>query len=372
MDPTYAIRDTSAIYSPALIFFKDLIRRNIARAIELAGQPARLRPHVKTHKTREIVGMELEAGITRHKCATLAEAEMLASCGAADVLVAFPLVGPNCGRLARLVAAYPRCRFCVTADHPVAVEALARALNSVEREVDVLVDIDLGMHRTGMAAGPQAVELYRLIARLAGLRPGGIHAYDGHNRQESLDERRSAVLRQIEPVLNLRNTLVQAGLPVPRVVVGGTPTFPIFCHLDVPGLECSPGTLVLHDHGYGSRYPDMSGFAPAALLLTRVVSRPTPTRVTFDLGTKAVASDPPAGSRLVLRGLPDCEAVLHNEEHLVIETTAADRFHPGDEALAIPTHVCPTCALHRHAHIVDGGEVCGTWEIAARDRVLTV
>jgi D-serine deaminase-like pyridoxal phosphate-dependent protein len=372
MDRTYAIADTSDIYSPGLIFFKDLIRRNLTRAIELAGSPARLRPHVKTHKTREIVGLELQAGITHHKCATLAEAEMLASCGADDVLVAFPLVGPNCGRLARLAAAYPRCRFSVTADHPAAVEALSRALTVAGQEADVLVDIDLGMQRTGLPPGPEAVELYRLIARQGGLRPGGIHAYDGHNRQESFDERRSAVLRQIEPVLRLRDVLSREGFPVPRLVVGGTPSFPVFAGLDIPGLECSPGTLLLHDHGYGSRYPDVSGFTPAALLLTRVISRPTPTRITFDLGTKAVASDPPAGQRLVLQGVPDCQAVLHNEEHLVVETPAAGRFRPGDEALAIPAHVCPTCALHRHAYVVEGGKLTGTWEIAARDRVLTV
>ncbi len=97
MNPHYAIRDTSRIYSPALLFYKDLIRTNINRAIEMAGDPERLRPHVKTHKTREIVRMGLEAGIRKHKCATIAEAEMVASCDAPDVLIAYPLVGPNCG-----------------------------------------------------------------------------------------------------------------------------------------------------------------------------------------------------------------------------------------------------------------------------------
>src|SRR5262245_48811196 len=99
MTTPYAITDTSSIYSPALIFFKDLMRQNIARAIELAGGAARLRPHAKTHKTREVLRLELEAGVTKHKVATLAEAEMAATCGAADVMIAYPLVGPNCARL---------------------------------------------------------------------------------------------------------------------------------------------------------------------------------------------------------------------------------------------------------------------------------
>src|SRR3954454_2217692 len=128
MNPMYAIQDVASVFSPALLFYKDLIRKNIARAIEIAGNPERLRPHAKTHKTREIVRLELEAGITKHKCATLAEAEMLAGCGAPDVLIAYNLVGPNCARLARLLRAYPDCRFSVLADHPAGVESLSRAL----------------------------------------------------------------------------------------------------------------------------------------------------------------------------------------------------------------------------------------------------
>ena len=90
MNPAYALKDTSDIFTPALVFYKELIRRNIARAVEIAGSPSRLRPHAKTHKTREIVRLEIDAGITKHKCATLAEAEMIASCGVADVLLAYP------------------------------------------------------------------------------------------------------------------------------------------------------------------------------------------------------------------------------------------------------------------------------------------
>src|SRR6266851_2734622 len=128
MPSPYAISDTSAIYSPALLFYADLIKQNIARSIEMAGSTDRLRPHVKTHKTREIVRLELEAGVTKHKCATLAEAEMVAACGARDVMLAYPIVGPNRQRLAKLLRAYPACTFSVLADHPVAVEALSRAL----------------------------------------------------------------------------------------------------------------------------------------------------------------------------------------------------------------------------------------------------
>lgn len=372
MDPRYAIGDTSTILTPALLFYRDLIRHNIAQAIQIAGSPDRLRPHVKTHKTREIVHMELAAGITKHKCATLAEAEMLASCGVPDVLVAYNMVGPNCSRLARLAKKYPDCRLSVTGDHEAALAALSEAMVAVDQTVDVLLDIDVGQHRTGVATGDEAIRLYRLVRQLRGLRPGGLHVYDGHNHQESLEERRAAVEKQFPPVLQMRAVLLEQGLPVPRLVVGGTPTFGVFAGMNLPGLECAPGTCFLYDHGYGARFKDLAGFIPAALLLTRVISRPTPTRVTLDLGYKAVASDPPAGKRCFLLSIPNYEPVLQNEEHFVIETPDARRYQPGDDVLAMPTHICPTCALHRQVYVVEHGRVHECWEIAARDRRLTI
>jgi D-serine deaminase-like pyridoxal phosphate-dependent protein len=371
MNSRYAIDDPSAIYSPALLFYRDLIVRNIAEAVRVAGDPSRLRPHVKTHKTPQIVRLCLEAGITKHKCATLAEAEMLAACGAPDVFVAYPLVGPNCGRFARLARAFPKTRFAVECDHPASAEALSRAVAAEGQTVDVLLEIDVGQHRTGLAPGSAAVALYEQFQRLPGLRPGGIHAYDGQNNQEGRADREAAVRAVIEPVLALRGQLQGKGLPVPRLIAGGTPTFPIYASLDVPGLECSPGTLILHDHGYGIRFADLAGFTPAALVLTRVVSRPTASRVTFDVGTKSIAADPPLEKRIAILDLPDYQPVLHNEEHFTVETPAAADFTPGNEAYAVPGHVCPTVALHRRAHVVSGGRVTDSWEVVARDRTLT-
>jgi D-serine deaminase-like pyridoxal phosphate-dependent protein len=175
----------------------------------------------------------------------------------------------------------------------------------------------------------------------------------------------------MDAILPLRTALENKGLPVPRLVMGGTPTFPMYARMDLSALECGPGTCVLYDHGYGSHFPDVE-FTPAALVLTRVISRPTGGRLTLDLGTKAVASDPPAGKRCFLLNVPDFEPVAHNEEHFVVTTPAASRFGPGDVVYAIPTHICPTCALHRQAYVVENGNVTGVWDIAARDRVLTI
>jgi D-serine deaminase-like pyridoxal phosphate-dependent protein len=372
MKSTYVVRDTSQVFSPALLFYKDIIRKNVAEAVKLAGDPRRLRPHVKTHKTREIVGMELDAGIVKHKVATIAEAEMVAGCGVTDVLLAYNLVGPNCQRMARLVQAFPNCRFSVLADHPVGARALSEEMFAAGQTIDVLIDVDVGQHRTGIAPGPEAASLYELIARSPGLRPGGFHVYDGHNHQESFAERQAAALKPLGAVLELRSTLEKKGLPVPRLVLGGTPTFPVFAKLDLPGAELAPGTCILQDDGYGMHFPDLNQFEPAALLLTRVISKPTPTRITLDLGYKAVASDPPAGKRCVFLNVSDYQPVLQNEEHFVIETPSASGFQPGDEVYALPTHICPTCALHKQAYVVENNQITATWDIVARDRLLTI
>jgi len=372
MNPIYALKDPSAVLSPGLLFYKDLIRQNIRRMIEVAGGAERLRPHVKTHKTREIARMEMEQGITRQKAATIAEAEMLADCGMPDILLAYNLVGPNCERMTKLVARFPQCRFSVLADHPVGAQAMSEAMKKAGTKVEVFLDVDVGQHRTGIAPGAEAVALYEMLARLPGLQPAGLHVYDGHQHQESGSERSAAVNQALEGVLALRTTLEKKGLPVPRLILGGTPTFPVYARMNLPGMECAPGTCVLHDHGYGTRFPDLTGFTPAAALLTRVISRPTPRRITFDLGYKAVASDPPAGKRCILLNVPEYEPVLQNEEHFVVETPAAEKFAPGDVAYAIPTHICPTSALHRFAYVVENNEVTGRWDILARDRMLTI
>src|SRR5262249_30322229 len=149
----------------------------------------------------------------------------------------------------------------------------------------------------------------------------------------------------IEQTVRLRDRLQARGLPVPRLVLGGTPTFPIHAALEEPGVECSPGTCTLQDVGYANRYPDLP-VTPAAALLPRVISRPRPGRLCLDLGHKAVAADP-AGPRAWLPDIPDARFVIHSEEHLVVDTERAHLYPPGSALLAFPTHICPTCALHR-------------------------
>jgi len=368
MDSRYALRDPSELLSPGLLIYRGLLRDNLANAIAMAGSADRLRPHVKTHKMAEIVRMAEAMGIRRHKCATIAEAEMVAAAGGTDVLLSYPLTGPNLKRFAHLVRGYRKTTFRATVDCPDSARALSAAMVGLDRPVPVLLDLEIGMGRTGIEPGEPAAELYALVDRLPNLAVDGLHAYDGHVHDSDRDERRRSAQAGIERTLALRDLLLKRGMAVPRLVLGGTPTFPIHAELDVPGVECSPGTIVLHDDSYLARYPDLN-FVPAALLLTRVISHPRPGRVCLDLGHKAVAADP-AGPRARLLDLDDARAVVHSEEHLVVESSRADGLAIGTPLLAIPTHVCPTVALHRRAYVIEDGVLVDQWEVTARDRVL--
>ena len=371
MDPRYHIDDTSEIITPAVVLFVELLEQNLDKMIEIAGDPARLRPHCKTHKMAEVIRRELRKGIAKHKCATFAEAEMLARAGAKDVFLAYNLVGPNVKRAVRFVETFPDVLFSVTADHPGPIEQLGRAFADAGSTISVLLDIDTGLRRTGVEAGPHAKEIYRRIVDTPGLCAAGLHVYDGQQHQKSREDRAAAVHDEWRKVVAFRDELLAAGLPVPRMVCGGTASFPIYAQERDPTIELSPGTCVFNDAGYAEHFPDLV-FHPAALLLTRVISRPTANRVTLDLGNKAVASDPPAGARLVFPDLPEAKQVLHNEEHLVLETSQAEQYRPGDELMAIPTHICPTSALHKQVFVISGGRLKERWDVTARDRWLTL
>ena len=371
MDARYHIADTSDILSPGLVLFREQLEQNIDQMLRIAGSPERLRPHCKTHKMREVIELQLGRGITRHKCATFAEAEMLAETGVRDIFLAYNLVGPNIRRAVTFVERYPEVTFSVTADHAGPIAALGAAMSEANVSIDVLLDIDTGQHRTGVPVGDAAKQLYRQIDETAGLRAGGFHVYDGQQHQTDFEERKAAVDAEWAGVIALRDALLAEGRNVPRIVSGGTASFPIYAAKEDSTIECSPGTCVFNDAGYSARFPDLM-FPPAVLAITRVISRPTSDRVTLDLGYKAVASDPPAGSRVVFPDLPDAEQVLQNEEHLVLETARAGEFQPGDALLGIPRHICPTVALHQEVFVISEGRLSDRWKVAARDRRLTI
>jgi D-serine deaminase-like pyridoxal phosphate-dependent protein len=364
----YRLSNEAEVASPALLLFSERIEENLRQMIALAGDPTRLRPHVKTHKLGPLIERQVALGITKFKAATIAEAEMTAGAGGRDVLLAIPPAGPNVARLCALARKFPGTRFSAVVDDVGATRALGAGAVEAGLTLDVFVDLDCGQHRTGIPAGDQAIELYRLAAATPGLRVAGLHAYDGHIHDPDPEVRRAQCEAAFAPVLALRRKLEELGLPVPTVVAGGSPTFP--WHAKCADRECSPGTTVLWDFGYGEKFADQP-FQPAAILLTRVVSKPGPHLLCLDLGHKAVAAENPH-PRVKFLELPDAKAVSQSEEHLVIETDRAGEFAVGATLHGIPRHVCPTVALYSEATVVRGGAAVERWPILARARRITV
>ena len=367
-DRWYLIENVDEIPSPALVVYPDRVRENLRRIIAMAGGVERLRPHMKTHKMAEVIRMQRAAGISKFKCATIAEAEMAAGAGAEDLLLAYPPIGPNAARLCRLAKGFPATKFSTIADDAGAIRALSQACSLSGVSLDVLLDVDNGMHRSGIAPGDEAIALYRMLADSPGLAPGGFHVYDGHVREADLAERTRHSDADFVPVEAMRQKLLAAGLPVPRIVAGGTPTFPI--HAQHADRECSPGTCVFWDVSYAGKFPDLE-FVNAALVLTRVISKPGGNRLCLDLGYKAISADNP-DPRVQLLDAADAKMVVHSEEHLAVETKRANEFAVGDALYGVPFHVCPTVALHREAVVVENGRAVGRWTVAARDRMLTI
>ena len=378
----WEVTGVAELPSPSLLVYPQRVEENLKRMLAIAGAAERLRPHIKTHKMREPIELLKRLGVTKFKCATIAEAELAANAAVVDLLLAYHPVGPAARRVAELAQRFPLVRFSVLGDDAGTIRELSAAVSSPaargagrarlarvsQREIEVLIDLDIGQHRTGVPAGPDAVALYRLVGSLPGLKPGGLHAYDGHLSEPDPIERAQACEAAFASVVALREQLQVAGLSVPRIVAGGTPTFPF--HARRGDVECSPGTCVFWDAGYASKLRDLD-FIPAALVLTRVVSKPGDHRLCLDLGHKAIASEMPH-PRVKFLGLDDAQAVTHSEEHLVIETGRSGEFKVGDCLCGVPWHICPTVALHSEAFVIEHGKVTGTWQVAARQRRLTV
>lgn len=357
------ISDLKGAPSPSLLIDPLLIEANIQQMISLVGTDGidRLRPHLKTHKMAEVVRLQCEAGITKFKAATMAELEMAAKAGAKDVLFAMQAVGPNIARLAQAVERYPEVTISTIVDHPQAVNDLSCHCRHLGQSMRVFIDIDCGMHRTGVKIGSDVEALLSLIGEQDGISLAGYHLYDGHLHDSAEAIRRAGVLKIQESV-----TKLTADSPELTLIVGGSPTFGLWAKNS--NWECSPGTTLLWDAGYAQSFPDLP-FEIAAVLLTRVISIPGDNRLCLDLGHKAMAAENPLECRVFFPALPDVKILGQSEEHLVVETEAAGRFAPGDLLYALPRHICPTVALHHAAHVVrDGVLAKENWVVAARNR----
>lgn len=365
----YEIKNTDSIITPALVYYKDIIEENLDKMAEVAGDINRLWPHVKSHKMEQLVRLQLEKGIRKFKCATIAEAEMVAECGAEEAVVAYPLVGPNMDRFLDLCTAYPKTRFWAIGDDFSCLEQLSGKACERNQKIYTLIDVNMGTNRTGVRPD-RLYDLYKRCSRLPGLLLDGLHCYDGNHGIEDYHKRQEAVEQVNQRVLQVADRLKEENMQCSVLIMGGTPSFP--CHASFPGLYLSPGTCVVSDYGYFSRFQD-ENFIPAGILMTRVVSHPEDGYFTIDLGYKGIAADPP-GERGKLLGVAHASSVGQNEEHWIwkMEEGFEEQRPPiGTVLYVIPTHICPTSALYPEALIAQDGRITDRWKVTARNRKIT-
>ena len=371
--------------SPALFVFMDAVRDNIATMLaHCDGDASRWRPHLKTTKMAPVYRELVTAGVRRFKCATVREAEVMLAVlrqqgvADADLLVAYPHVEPNLSLLGGLAAAHPETRLSVLAED-------AEGVAAVPPELGVFVDVNVGMDRTGCPASslPQIVAAAGAAAGSGQLR--GLHFYDGHLTMADSAERRQhahAAYHTAALVTNavVSNAEVRAGSgAVSEIVTSGSTTFmdalafswgevlpsagADLCH------TISPGTCVFHDARYDGEVEGL-GLRPAALVLSRVVSRPTAGRLTLDAGSKGLAAEAGSPVAIVLgraSGGGAMEALTPSEEHLPCQlgAAAAEALPRGAHVWLFPRHVCPTVNMYDEAVLVDGG-ACEVVPVDAR------
>src|SRR5688572_4086158 len=365
----YILKNIDELDSPALVVFPERVKHNIRLAISMTGKPERLRPHVKTTKSKEVAELMMEAGINKFKCATIAEAEMLAQCDAADVLLAYQPIGPKLDRFASLVQKYPATQFSCLTDNKAAADEQSAEFAARHFSLSVYLDINTGMDRTGIPPGEDAIGLYRHCSSLKGIVIAGLHVYDGHLRDQDILLRKEKCNAAFRAVEEMKEKLILQGFKAPAIIAGGSPTFPV--HAAREDVECSPGTFVYWDKGYSDQCPEQQ-FLPAAVLVTRVISLPAPKRLCLDLGHKSVAAENEINKRIFFLNGPGLKPISQSEEHLVVETTGDHSYKTGDVLYGLPYHICPTVALYESVQTVEEGKITGQWKNVARNRVLTI
>lgn len=364
MNKKYHVENIASLDSPSLLLFTEIVDANIDRMIDMAGTPHRLVPHVKTNKSAKVIKRMIAKGINHFKCSTIAEAELVAQAGGKSVLIAHQLVGPKIVRLLKLIETYPQTFFSSLVDDVQLISRMQHLFSATGQIAHVYIDVNNGMDRSG-AELKKLPELVQHIDACTNIELMGWHVYDGHHRAEDVSERESNISKDLKPFFDF----VENRLDLPQVVIaGGSPAFTV--HAKNPKVLCSPGTSVFWDWGYGDRFQEQP-FEYAALVLTRVISKPTEGIVTIDMGHKAVAAENPIDKRIRFLNLDNYELLSQSEEHGVLRVDNWDEISVGDELLGVPYHVCPTVNLYDNAYAISEKQEVGIWEIAGRKRKIT-
>lgn len=361
--PPYRINAPEQLATPRLLVFQDRIKRNIQNmrkkldAIAPGSEFRHLCPHVKTNKSTLLTRQLVAAGISDVKV-TMREVEVAVEAGAKNIFVAYPLLEHEALALARLIKQRPQTNFQVQ----IASAAHASLLKRVAEKENIvwhyLLDLDVGMHRTGMLP-EHALEVHAEISTHHSSKFVGLHGYDGHIHYPEAEKRKIEAERSMQKLLDVLAAFHARNISVSRIIVAGSPTFELDLEILLreiksdPLVQVSPGTWILWDSNYETLTPGK--FEIAALILAQVMDVGNENRVTLNLGHKRWAAE---SGRVELFSRPGLRVVSFSEEHTVLEHPAGETFEVGDYVLIAPRHVCPTVNLYEDFTLIDGeGEI---------------
>ena len=365
---SFGVTSLANLDTPALLVDLDIMERNLARAAAYAAEHRlALRPHVKTHKSLHVAARQLALGAAGLTCATPHEAEIMAEV-TNDILVAYPPVGAV--RAARLAALPAAVRLTVALDSPQAIAEMGRAASDAGRRVSVYVELDLGMHRVGVAGVDEAIALARRVRDEAALDFAGIAFYPGHVR-EPVGEQDAKLHALGDALADALRRFEAAGVSA-RVVSGGsTPT--LWRTHEIEGVtEFRPGTYVYNDRTTASIGACVWEDCALTVLAT-VISTAVPGQAVIDTGTKSLGREPVRGAEGEGFGqlLEHPEVVVQrmSEEHGVLDLSrSAWQPRVGEQVRVIPNHVCIVVHLNDLVYGMRNERVETSWPVAARGR----
>ena len=357
--------------TPVLVLDLEALDRNIAAMANLAREAGiGLRPHAKTHKSVDIAKRQIVAGALGVCCAKIGEAEALADGGVYGILITSPVAAPRA--IERLASLAKRTKgLMATIDHPAVAERINVALAAEGATLDVIIDIDPGIARTGVASAEAAVALAQAIAALPNLTLRGVQFYCGSQQHiEAYAERRAAIIERTDYLKSVIAALADTGFS-PEIVTGsGTGTHRIDLDLGV-FTELQAGSYVFMDKQYLDC--DLTGegdgpFETALGVDARVVSANHSGLVTIDAGFKSLSTD--GGIAVVRRGAPETAffAFMGDEHSALISPDIGKQLAPGDPVTLTVPHCDPTVNLYDHYHVVEGDTLAAIWPVSARGR----
>jgi D-serine deaminase-like pyridoxal phosphate-dependent protein len=364
MSQAWVGRTKDELDTPALLVDLDVMEANIALIAGTCRQyGVAWRPHTKAQKTPEIAHKEIAAGAIGVTCAKLGEAEVMADDGIIDILIANQIVGP--AKIARLVALRDRADVIVAVDDPGNIAALGEQAAAAGRRLRVLIEVDIGMHRAGVAPGGPVRDLARIVASQRGLVLAGVMGWESHAvLLADPAEKQCAVQQAIALLTASAEACRRDGHAAPIVSCGGTGTFP-FCIMQPGVTEVQVGGAVFSDVHYRDHYH--ATFPQALTLLATVTSRPTPTRIVLDSGKKAMSGDAALPMPL---GLGSIRSLRLSAEHATIELEVpATAPRVGDRVELVVGYSDTTVHLHEWILGLRGRRVETAWRVAARGRL---